>query len=536
MFLRQTVRSRKPGPLIAFGVGIFVLLFVWVQETAVLVLTIKTLHLPTTVSAERALNLAFLGYTVFLLFSSVLFTLNALLLHPDLDLLLAAPWPVESVLAAKILGQAATLFAGVLLLTGPGLVVAAALLGQPAAPIFLLTALAVYPVIPVVLISLLLLGVVRFIPQSRAREVMAAFGILFAFGINALNIALNPGFRGTRGRLDVPLPNLPLADAFWLPSGWAGRAAARALTGEWAGALFWEALLLAGAAILFAAGSVLAGRLYLNGWAQSSQPRSRHRGAAQERRSWSRLPGLHQPVAALVAKDWRVRRRDLAELARLAMPLGMLGVLFVIRGSALLEPVRRLGPGPLAALAGIGPALLALTLLSQALGLTAVSLEGKALWIYRSSPNSMRRLLEAKCWAVALPVLALALPAALLFEALIRPGWIWAAGALAFLAVAGVTASSIMVALGGLWARFDWTDARRMLSPLAGLAAILAQFVFLGVTGALVVGPVGLAFILHLPLVVLWVIGLALGSAAAVALAAAALVVADLRLQQLEVG
>jgi len=179
------------------------------------------------------LSLAFLAYTAVLVFSSLVFSLNALLLNPDLDLLLAAPQPVESVLAGRMVVQVLRLLLLSLLFTGPALLILAIANHDPLilgvfAALYLL-----YPVFVVVIISLLSLLLVRFIPAGRGREILTVFGVALALGINLLNFLLNPALRdsGFARRPGAPpsLPDVPAASAPWLPSGWAGRSAAAVL-------------------------------------------------------------------------------------------------------------------------------------------------------------------------------------------------------------------------------------------------------------------------------------------------------------------
>src|SRR5439155_356525 len=92
-------------------------------------------RIPVSIDIVHLLSLAFFGYTAVLVFSSLLFSLNALLLNPDLDLLLAAPYPVESVLAGRMVVQVLRLLLLSLLFTMPALVVLAVANHNPLIPL-----------------------------------------------------------------------------------------------------------------------------------------------------------------------------------------------------------------------------------------------------------------------------------------------------------------------------------------------------------------------------------------------------------------
>ncbi len=539
MLLNQTLRSRRPLVLTGLIVGAFVLVFVWLQESLVTLFGLAAAaRLHPHIPLAEVLGFVFLAYALLLLFSSLVFSLNAMLINPDLDLLLPAPWPIESVLAGRMLVQVARLLVLSLLLTLPILVLLAAGLSGPGLFLAAVGLLAVYPVLPVVGVSVLVLAVVRFIPAGRGREALAALAILLALGINLVYLLANPAFgTGRPPPLAVTLPDTPLAGAPWLPWGWAGRAAAGALTGDWGALAAWGLLLVAVSALALVASVQVSGRLYLAGWVQISE------GRRQRRRRWGApvrtgfgLPGLTPLVTAVVTKDWRLRRRDLAQLARLAMPVAFFIVLVGFRAPRLLSLMQSLGVGPVAALAGLAPSWLLLFALTTTIGLTAVSLEGKAIWIYVASPNPMRRLLEAKCWETALPTLLAVLAVGGLAEALIRPGWVWALGALGALVCLSAAVAALMVGIGGTWARFDWTDARRMVNPAAAALAVVAQLVVTSMTALLAVAAIALAAAAHLPLAATWLLALAVSSAIALGLALLALAVAAERLSLREVA
>src|SRR2546422_304346 len=332
MFLNQTIRSRKPGRIAGTIVAAAVIVLAWLWEALITWLAVEAAHrVPVRVDDLHLLSLAFLAYTAVLVFSSLVFSFNALLLNPDLDLLL---------------------------------------------------------------------------------------------GITLLTFLLNPALRdsGFTRRSQAPsLPDIPLASAPWLPSGWAGRSAAAILSGDWLSAIGWVLPLLAASAAIFAVGTVLSGRLYLAGWIQAVPPRRRQAGSTRGRRLQGALPLIPPVLAAIVVKDWRMRTRDLAQLVRFAMPVAFLLIIFGLRFPRLLGSVRSLGEGPAGAMLGLIPAWVLLFSLSISLGLTAVSLEGPAIWGFAASPNTMLRLLQGKCWSTALPTTAVVAVRVGLLGALLPP-------------------------------------------------------------------------------------------------------------------
>ncbi len=541
MFVNQTLRSREPMRLVLLVLGALFVLFLWVQELAGTLLAAEaSRRFPSRFGhiashdVLQVVGVALVAYAVLLLFSSALFSLNALLLNPDLDLLLVTPWRVDSVLAARMLNQVLRMVLLSLVFVLPLLCGLGIVLHQPLVPLVLIALLVVFPVMFVIAASVMVLLIVRFIPPSRAREAMAAVGIVFAVVINVANFLLNPAFASRPPGLRPGIPNLPLGTTPWLPFGWAGRAVTGVLSGDPWATLGWGGLFIAVTLLVLVLGTRVSGALYLSGWAQGTWGAPRPARAVRRAPS-DRAPRRRSPVVALVLKDWRVRRRDLAQLTGLAMPFGFFLLVLVLNGPRLLYNLEPLGPGPLKALTGIVPVLLILLSLTTALGLSAVSLEGRAIWVYASSPNSMRSLLEAKCWAAALPTIAVSLVLGTALQVAIRPDLPWAVGAVTLLLVLSGALACVMVGLGGIVGRFDWTDARRMIHPVGGLVALLVQFGLIVAVAGLVLLPLLVASIFHQSLLGLFLAGVLAASLAAVVAAAVVLVLAEQRLRRLEV-
>jgi hypothetical protein len=540
MFLNQTLRSRKPGRIAGAIVSAAVIVVAWSWEAFIAWLGVQASHRsPIQIDTVHLLSLAFLAYTGVLIFSSLVFSLNALLLNPDLDLLLASPLPVESVLAGRMVVQVLRLLLLSLVFTLPALLVLAVANHNFAIPLIFAALYLLYPVSIVVIISLVSLLLVRFIPVGRGREVVTIFGVVLALGINLLNFLFNPALRDpgfARRGAPPSLPDVPAASATWLPSGWAGRSGAAILRGDWSVATEWALVLLAVSLAIFVAGTMLSGRLYLAGWIQAVPPRRSRPAGSRTRRLSGALPLLSPLLVSIVVKDWRMRTRDLAQLVRFVMPVVFIFVIFGLRFGGLRSAVQSLGDGPAAAMVGLVPAWILLFSLSISLGLTAVSLEGKSIWVYAVSPNTTLRFLQGKCWSAALPTALLVAVVALAAEILIRPGWLWAATAILLAVAQAVTVTTLMVGIGAVFARFDWTDARRMLSPVGVVIGIALFGIITGGSAILLAISLALASATGFSTFTTWLAAMTLAVGGAVAVAVLGVLIGNERLRGLELG
>jgi len=541
MFLNQTLRSRKPGRIAGTVVSAVIILVAWSWEAIITWAGVQaSQRAPVQIDTVHLLSLAFLVYTGVLVFSSLVFSLNALLLNPDLDLLLAAPVPVESVLAGRMVVQVLRLLLLSLVFTLPALLVLAIANHNLLIPLVFAALYLLYPVFVVVILSLLTLLLVRFIPVGRGREIVTLFGVILALGINLLNFLFNPALRdsGFSRRPGVPpsLPDVPAASATWLPSGWAGRSAAAILRGDWPAAAEWALVLLAVSAAIFVAGTILSGRLYLAGWIQAVPPRRRRPPALRARRLNGALPLLSPVLASIVVKDWRMRTRDLAQLVRFVTPVVFIFIIFGLRFGGLRGAVQSLGEGPAAAMVGLVPAWILLFSLSISLGLTAVSLEGKSIWVFGVSPNTTLRFLQGKCLSAAVPTAFLVALVALAAQILIRPGWLWGATAILLAVAQAVTVTSLMVGIGAVFARFDWTDARRMLSPV-GVVIGMGLFVMMtGGSALLLAISLALASATGFSIFTTWLAAMTISVGGAVVVAVLGVLIGNERLRGLELG
>ena len=191
---------------------------------------------------------------------------------------------------------------------------------------------------------------------------------------------------------------------------------------------------------------------------------------------------------------------------------------------------------PVAATRALLPSWILLLSLSSALGLTAVSLEGRNIWIYNASPNTVLRMLQAKCWSVALPTASAVAVAAAVTETLVHPGWLWAVSATSLAVVQAVAVTALMVGIGAFFARFDWTDVRRMLHPLAGLLGMIGFVAVVGAGALLMAIAVALSTAASVPLATTWLAAIVLAAGGAIAAAALGLLLSAARLRRLEPG
>jgi hypothetical protein len=542
-FRKARPRRRVLSAVSLLGTAAFLVLVIWAPQVGgVAVLQVRPLAPDELAIARGLVGLGLLGYFAVLVYGSLLFSVSALLLDRDLEMLMVSPYPVAAVLAAKTWVRAVGLFAVAVLVLLPLLVGLPLVRGRPLATVAAMFVLAAAPLLPVSMVSLGVMSVIRFVPANRGREIVGLLALLFALGAEVVNIGFNPAYRGGRTprQLLTALSHSGFAATPWLPHGWGARAIHDALFGSPLAAAGWTALVVAVGLVATLVAARLTARVYENGWSEYSV-RQRRGGAGTAPGARLGLTprlrslGIDAAVLAVVTKDWRTRRRDLVMLMRMILPVVALG-LFAFRGGGALSSFTHIRNGPLSASLALAPIPLVTLGLATALGLTALSLEGGAIWMYAVSPNSLARLLQGKALVAAPPVAAAATLAAGYTEFAMHAGVAWALPAVLLAAVFGASLAVMMVAVGGIFPRFNWSDPRRMISPVGAWAGLVVQLVMIVMVAAIVTTGVLLGRLGLVPAAVAYGAAVLLAGIACAGVAAAALGAAAARLSAIEYG
>jgi ABC-2 type transport system permease protein len=358
------------------------------------------------------LSWLFLTFLSFLAFSAVVTSLSTFFLSEDLRLLLAAPVSRARFFYSRFastVGQASwmvVVFVAPVLL-GVGLARCAPL------SYYVAVVLTIVPfvVIPVAFGSLVTLLLVNVFPARRARDILMLLGLLFGITLvlllrvlrpeRLLQVQSLPDLTGFFATLQSPVTPL-------FPSFWAGEVLFRALSGgrDWihAGSLWTTAL----ASLVLARGAYE--RFHFSGWSKAQEARKTRftRLLWLERLiGWTPLPG---PARSLLMKDVKVFLRDTTQWSQLLLLLALAAV-YVYNFRVLdLERIPFMSRVVKNAYAFVNLAMASFVLSAVAVRFVfpAVSAEGPAFWLVRSSPVAMRAFLWSKFWTGLLPVLLLA--------------------------------------------------------------------------------------------------------------------------------
>ena len=443
--------------------------------------------------AGKLLGVILLCFLSLLLLSNVITALSTFFLARDLELLAAAPVDALRLYLAKLFETGLHSSWMVALMAVP--ILGAYGLAYEGGPLFPLVALAVlvpFLAIPAAVGAAVTLLLVTVIPARRARDVLGIVAVMAGAGVVLLLRVMRPeqlarpeGFQSLVEFVAVlRAPTSP-----WLPSEWAQEALMSWLT--WTNDplpiyLLWTT---AGAAAVIGARLHLS--LYRRGFSRAQESSG---GAGRRRlaRIGTRLVSRLSPVRReLVLKEARTFLRDTTQWSQLIL-LGVLVVVYAV--NIRLLPLEQGGLSFFLknAIPFLNLALVGFVLASVAVRFLfpGVSLEGRTLWLLRSSPLAMRDLLWAKYWVGTVPLLALA--TALVAGTNVLIGVSPFMFAVTMLTVIGLTfaIAALAVGLGALFPRYETESAAQIPTSFGGLVFMMAALAVMALVIAAEARPV----------------------------------------------
>jgi ABC-2 type transport system permease protein len=438
--------------------------------------------------AAKLLSMIFLTFFALLIFSNVVTALSTYFLSQDLELLLAKPVGVSSIYLAKLVETLTSSSWMVLMFGTPVFLVYGIVFG--AGPVYYLALLGALPpflVIPAALGAAIIMGLTNVFPARRARDILILLTLLFGVGLYLLVRFLQPerlvdpeAFSGVLSYFaSLTAPGHPL-----LPSQWMGQVVLPLLFPMGGDPLFFLGMLWSTALAFVVMGGWWTRAVYREGWSRSQEGR-------RARISRSPLvgalvgllclpfPGRMRP---LVRKDALIFLRDPTQWSQLLL-LGALVVVYLYNFSALpldKAPIDSWYLQNILAFLNLGLAGFVVAAVAVRFVYPAVSLEGRAFWIIRSSPMSMRSFLWGKFWSSLFPLLVLAefLVVASNWLLNVSPFMMGLSVGTIFLATFGIT--GLGVGMGALYPRFQVENVAHISSGFGGMLYMIMTIGFIG--------------------------------------------------------
>ena len=436
--------------------------------------------------AGKLLGIALLSFVSILILSNVITALSSFFLAKDLDLLVTAPVDWLRLYLAK-LGETVlhsswmVALMAVPILTAYGVIYKGGMLFIPYAVVTIVPML----LLPAVVGCAVTLILVNVFPARRTRDLLSIIALGAAGVVVMLFRIIRPERlarpEGYRNLLDF-ITVLRTPTSPFLPSEWATRSIMSYLRHEWDPLpllLLWTT-----AAGFVTFGALLHRSLFAQGYTKAQEGAERFiRGGFWQ---WT-LGGVLRPLAVakreFVLKDIRLFFRDTTQWSQLIL-LVVLVVVYVFNIKAL--PLHQGEPVgffyvTLVSFLNLGLAGFVLASIAARFIFPAVSLEGRQMWLLRSSPLDLKALLWSKYWVGTVPLLTLALVLVGLTNALLQVSTFMMVVSLATIVAITLAISAMALGFGALYPQFETENAAQIPTSFGGLVFMMATVALLAV-------------------------------------------------------
>lgn len=444
--------------------------------------------------AGKLLGLIFVSFFAILLLSNIITALSSFFVARDLDLLVAAPVDWLRLYGAKLLETAVHSSWMVVLMAVPIFIAyGVAYDGGLLFPLVAVVTFVPFLLIPAVVGSAITLLLVRVFPARRTRDILSVIAVLAAGGLVLLFRMVRPELlarpEGFRSLVDF-IAVLRTPTSPFLPSEWVQRGVMSSLLGVPDALPYY--MLWSTAAAFVVLGALLHRTLYTTGFTKAQESSARWaRGTRLKRIASATLTPLGIVRRELLMKETRVFFRDTTQWSQLIL-LGVLVIVYVfnikflpLRGEGITFFLVNVIPFLNLVLAGFVLASIAARFIFP-----GVSLEGRTMWLLKSSPLRMRELLWAKFWIGTLPLLLLALGIVFVTNVLLQVSPFMMYVSLFSITLMTFALAGLALALGTVFPQFETENAAQIPTSFGGLVYMMSAVALIGAVVVLEARPV----------------------------------------------
>jgi ABC-2 type transport system permease protein len=433
--------------------------------------------------AGKLLGLALLTFLGILFLSNVITSLSTFFLSQDLELLVASPADRVRMYGSRLVETIANSSWMVVLLAVP-LFLAYGFTYRADAGFYLLAVGVMIPylVLPAVVGTAFTLILVNVFPARRTRDLLALVGLFTAAGVVVLFRLLRPE------RLVRPEEFRSLVDfvavlrtpsSVWLPNEWATDALMAYLNGSFDPFPF--LLLLSTAGAFLVGGAWLHLRFHPAGFTRAQEGADRREDRNRARWPDQLLSGFSVRARHLAAKEVRVFLRDSTQWSQLIL-LGVLVVVYVYNIKVLPlytgEQVSFFLINVISFL-NLGLAGFVVAAIAARFVFPGMSLEGRMMWLLRSSPMDIRTLFWSKYWVGTFPLLLVALPLIVITNLILEVSpfiFLLTAGTMVCITFA---LTGMALGFGALFPNFESENVAEIPTSFGGLLFMMAAVTYL---------------------------------------------------------
>jgi ABC-2 type transport system permease protein len=497
--LRNWMKRFNTENWVSFCIMLCLILFFWFGGFYFFRFLASNFHkIPTVgdILINRIIAFLFLALFMMTAFSDLVTALSTMYLSKDLPLLHSYPVNPVAIFAEKYMQ---TVYYGAWAVVCFGLPIYFAYGATMHAPWYFYP-IAILSNIPFLIISagvsiLLTLILAYILPANRARTmIVALYGLSFVAVILYLRLLRTQQMVGPGGNdtaINQYLFNLQLTTNPYLPSYWITHVFSAAVEGNLSDLFFYFSLLCVTALFVIQVGCQLAYKLYYPGWTKSCES---VQGTVTQKK-W-RLDKIffklfdifRPPVRAIIVKDIKIFWRDLTQWGQFTLLLTLVFVYLIntrnaIKDTGLLnQAVFNL---PLKSLLGLfNLALVGFVLANLAMRFvfTMISLEGRIIWVIRSSPIRLTTLFWVKYLLALITMLAVGGVLISLANYLLQIDPLVGIISLVCVILMSVALTSIAMGLGAMFPTFNVENPMQLSAGTGSVLTVVLSLLYIMAT------------------------------------------------------
>ncbi len=452
--------------------------------------------------AHHLLSMILLTFFSLLIFSHIITALSNLYLSNDLELCHSSPAQLQEVFLSRAIYTIID-SSWMVIIFGLPVMMAYAFVYRPG-PLYYISLVHMSLATAIIAAGIGILFVqilVCIFPAHRTRDIIMLFLIFVIVALYLMFRFLRPE------RLVDPeaffsvmqyLSALEAPDSPYLPTHWVTETLWDYLSGSSGKSHLFDIMLLWSTAIAMVVINIwVAGAIYFAGFSKSQEAKRRRGGkkVLNLLTNFFTRPAGHD-LASVMNKEIRIFFRDNTQWSQLLL-LGALVVVYLYNFSVLplsRSPIRIEFLQNEIAFLNMGLAGFVLSAVSVRFIFPAVSSEGGAFWIIRSSPLTIKRFLWGKFLLYLLPMLLLAETLIIITNYLLQVTtfMMLISSITMFLAVFGIVALGI--GFGALYPNFQYQNIAQVATGFGGVMYMIFSAIFMAIIIVLEAGPVYIIF------------------------------------------
>ena len=490
--LRNRLRFRSRGDLIRSIVLVGIVAVFWIIIYLLFtnfLYQFKVVEEFGEILPGKLLSMIFLFFLGILMWSSLLTSFGVFFMSYDLQLLKATPVSEDALYLARLAETTVNASWMVLLFGFPVFMAYGTVFGGGVVYYLVVVISNVsFVIIPAVLGVGLTMLLVNVFPAQRAKDVLMIVSLLFFAGLILAFRILRPE------RLLDPDAFNSLLDFFTamraplsplLPSQWAAEAISTYIVGTLVYDPFWLGVLVITSMAAVVIGMWVSGRTHDYGFTKTQEVRrSRFAGPTVLDRLISMYGFLFpQQLKQIISKDVKTFVRDVTQWSQIFLLMALI-VIYVYNFKVLplagtyLPSVYLTN---LVAFLNLGLSGFVVSAVAARFVFPAVSLEGNAFWLVRSSPLGLKGFLWSKFWISFFPLLLLGETLIILTNVLLgaHPLIKWVGVITTFFITISVTALGI--GIGAAFPKFQWDNVSKIPASFGGVIFMVLAVTFVTV-------------------------------------------------------